>query len=78
MQLRSRFAVLAACTAWASTALAQSVSTTANSVRPARFDEAPVIDGRTDEAMWTQAARLDGFRRCSPATTSNRRGAPTS
>ena len=32
------------------------------SVRPARFDEPPVIDGRIDEAVWTQAARLEGFR----------------
>jgi hypothetical protein len=67
MQLLSRFTVLVACMASASSsALAQSDPTTVKSVRPARFDEPPVIDGRIDEPMWTQAVRLDGFRQVQP------------
>jgi hypothetical protein len=38
----------------------------ANAVRPTRFEQAPVIDGRLDEAVWTGAARLDGFRQVQP------------
>ena len=35
-------------------------------VRPARFDHAPIIDGRIDDAVWAGAARVDGFRQVQP------------
>ena len=45
---------------------AQTTLATTNTVRPVRFDEAPVIDGRIDEAIWTRAARLTEFRQTQP------------
>lgn len=38
----------------------------AGQVRPTRFEQAPVIDGRLDEAVWTGAARLEDFRQVQP------------
>ena len=35
-------------------------------VTAARFDTAPIIDGRLDEAIWRQAVRVDGFRQVQP------------
>jgi hypothetical protein len=67
MEQWGRFlAILALGGACASPALAQTTSVASNSVRPARFEEAPVIDGRIDEAVWTKAARLEGFRQIQP------------
>ena len=51
---------------YASPALAQTESAAANAVRPVRFDQAPLIDGRIDEAVWTRAARLTEFRQVQP------------
>jgi len=45
---------------------AQSGSASARLVRPARFEQAPVIDGRIDDEVWAGAARLDGFRQVQP------------
>lgn len=47
-------------------ALAQSPSAPASAVHPVRFEQAPVIDGSIDEAVWTTAARLDGFHQVQP------------
>ncbi len=60
-----RFVVLVLCVC-ASPVLAQSESTTSNAVKPARFEQAPVIDGRIDDAVWVGAARLSGFRQIQP------------
>jgi hypothetical protein len=49
-----------------SPAFAQSKSLAANAVRPVRFEEPPVIDGYIDEAVWTAAVRLHGFRQVQP------------
>ena len=35
-------------------------------VPPPRFEAAPVIDARLDDAAWTTAARLEGFRQVQP------------
>jgi hypothetical protein len=35
-------------------------------LRPARFEQAPIIDGHLDEAIWSQAARLSEFRQVQP------------
>jgi Carbohydrate family 9 binding domain-like/Domain of unknown function (DUF5916) len=50
----------------ASPALSQTESTVANAVQPVRFDQAPLIDGRIDELVWTGAARLAEFRQVQP------------
>jgi hypothetical protein len=60
-----RFAILALC-ACAAPAWAQPQSTRGDAVRPARFEQAPVIDGRIDDGVWAGAARLDGFRQVQP------------
>jgi hypothetical protein len=66
MKLRcGRVVVLALC-AWAPSASAQPLSAAAKVVRPVRFERAPVIDGRIDDAVWAGAARLDGFRQVQP------------
>lgn len=46
----------------ASPALAQTESAAANVVRPVRFDQAPLIDGRIDEAVWGLALGIDPIR----------------
>jgi hypothetical protein len=66
MEQWSRLLVNWAFIACASPVLAQSISAPASAVRPVRFEQAPVIDGRIDEAVWTKAARLDGFRQVQP------------
>lgn len=52
--------------AWASTALAQPGGAAQGTVTAARFDTAPIIDGRLDEAIWRHAVRVDGFRQVQP------------
>jgi hypothetical protein len=49
-----------------SATLAQSGKPPADPVRPARFAQAPVIDGRLDEEIWSTAARLDAFHQVQP------------
>jgi hypothetical protein len=61
-----RFIIGIAFGVFASPALGQPPSTSTTPVRPVRFDHAPVIDGRIDEAVWTTAARIDGFRQIQP------------
>jgi hypothetical protein len=60
-----RIAVLVLC-ASGSSAWAQSAKTSEATVQPARFARPPVIDGRLDDAVWADAARLDGFRQIQP------------
>jgi DNA-directed RNA polymerase specialized sigma24 family protein len=51
-----------------SSANAQPDTSPGHTVRPTRFEQAPVIDGRIDDAIWTKAARIDRFRQIpSPA-----------
>jgi hypothetical protein len=38
----------------------------ASAVRSARFEQAPIIDGRIDDAVWAGATRLSGFRQVQP------------
>jgi hypothetical protein len=61
-----RLVVILAFGACASPALAQSISVPTTAIRPVRFEQAPVIDGRIDDAVWTKAQRLDGFRQVQP------------
>lgn len=66
MEQWSRLVVILALGACASPALAQTAAVPPNTVRPVRFEHAPVIDGHIDEAVWTKAASLDGFRQIQP------------
>jgi hypothetical protein len=52
--------------AWTAPAWGQPAAPSATAVKPARFATAPVIDGRLDDAVWSQAARLGGFRQVQP------------
>lgn len=58
-----RLTLLAAFVAGATSARGQPTSAP---VRPVRFEQAPVIDGRIDETVWTTALRLDDFRQVQP------------
>src|SRR5688572_10365872 len=49
-----------------SATLAQSGKPPVDPVRPARFAQAPVIDGRLDEEIWATASRLDAFHQVQP------------
>ena len=49
-----------------SPALAQTSTASQSVVRPVRFEHPPMIDGRLDDAAWTSAARLAGFRQVQP------------
>ena len=66
MELSRPAVTLLALIVCASTAFAQSPQQAVRTVRPARFERPPVIDGRLDEAVWANAARLDGFRQVHP------------
>src|SRR5262245_20215373 len=45
---------------------AQAGSSPVKTMRPARFEHPPVIDGHIDDPVWAGAARLDGFRQVQP------------
>ena len=50
----------------ASAAPVQAQPAPAGVVRPVRFEQAPVIDGHIDEAVWANAARISDFRQVQP------------
>lgn len=66
MLVRSGLLVFLSFGVCASAALAQAQSVPASAVRLVRFEEAPVIDGHIDEAVWAHAARISGFRQVHP------------
>src|SRR5688572_6236725 len=45
---------------------AANAATASSTVRPARFERAPVIDGRIDDEAWAGAARIETFHQVQP------------
>lgn len=64
--MRRGLAVVFALSIWAASASAQPGDETTTIIQPTRLEQAPIIDGRVDDLVWTHAARLDTFRQVQP------------
>src|SRR5690349_9375754 len=66
MNARCRFLTILLLMAGSSPSWARDDASRPDVVRAARFDRAPVIDGRVDDEAWAGAARIETFHQVQP------------